>query len=206
MLPGISKIFSRKKTSEGEPEKNAQSSPPTDSKEKTPPPTPVNAPESNQPTPPASEQQAASDNDAPANTASPATPTAPSEPKQTLEKETAPAAQQSTPTPIVSPAPENNSPRREAVTDDTQKPLSQENKAAAVTPPLIHIGELSMADNAESKEAVAFQLMQHIGAQESPTEESKSTREYWLKLYRECYRTVNGRRRRKAKPAADKTA
>ena len=52
------------------------------------------------------------------------------------------------------------------------------------------------------KEAVAFKLMQHIGNLENQPNDVKSGREYWLTLYRQCYRAVSGRRTQRKKPAA----
>lgn len=52
------------------------------------------------------------------------------------------------------------------------------------------------------KEAVAFKLMQHIGNIENQPNEVKSEREYWLTLYRQCYRAVTGRRAQRKGQAA----
>ena len=55
--------------------------------------------------------------------------------------------------------------------------------------------------NADSKEAVALQLMQFIHSQEKPLIEGMekgqeidlAARKYWLTLYSECYKATSGR-------------
>ncbi len=43
-----------------------------------------------------------------------------------------------------------------------------------------------------SREAVAFRLMQRIASFEA-TEENRKNREYWLTLYRQCWKAARGR-------------
>lgn len=43
----------------------------------------------------------------------------------------------------------------------------------------------------DSKQAVAYTLMQHIAACED-AETQKKTRAYWLTLYRQCYKATTG--------------
>lgn len=68
-------------------------------------------------------------------------------------------------------------------------------------------GALKMTDsnetdmNSQGKEAVALKLMQHIGALENEPEHVKNKREYWLMLYRQCFRAVNGRRAKRKSAA-----
>jgi hypothetical protein len=42
----------------------------------------------------------------------------------------------------------------------------------------------------DSREAVAFELMEKIGQLEQS--ESRKTRAYWLTLYRQCYKATDG--------------
>ena len=44
----------------------------------------------------------------------------------------------------------------------------------------------------DSKERVALELMHHISNWENITEEAKRSREYWLKLYSQCFRAAVG--------------
>ena len=44
----------------------------------------------------------------------------------------------------------------------------------------------------DSKQAVAFALMQHISACEEPDAGLKKSRTYWLTLYRQCYKATTG--------------
>lgn len=45
----------------------------------------------------------------------------------------------------------------------------------------------------DAKQRVAFDLMKHIGNQcYSTDKDTQSTKDYWLKLYRQCYKATNG--------------
>jgi hypothetical protein len=66
---------------------------------------------------------------------------------------------------------------------------------------LSSIGEMKMADDvhvtnpvsieSDSKTRVAFDLMQRIANHER--DQPTSDRDYWLKLYTQCYKAVSGR-------------
>ena len=43
-----------------------------------------------------------------------------------------------------------------------------------------------------SKQAVAFKLMQHIAGYENAPGNQMNTRQYWLTLYRQCYKATDG--------------
>lgn len=43
-----------------------------------------------------------------------------------------------------------------------------------------------------SRQAVAFKLMQQIANWEEIPDDQKKKREYWLTLYRQCYKATNG--------------
>jgi len=44
----------------------------------------------------------------------------------------------------------------------------------------------------DSKQAVAFELMKHIANWEEGNGAQMKTRDYWLTLYRQCYKAANG--------------
>lgn len=45
----------------------------------------------------------------------------------------------------------------------------------------------------DSQQRVAFDLMQHIGSATYETDKSaQKTKDYWLKLYRQCYKAADG--------------
>ena len=44
----------------------------------------------------------------------------------------------------------------------------------------------------DSNSRVALELMQHIAGWEDKGEAEKSTRDYWLKLYWQCYQAASG--------------
>jgi len=45
----------------------------------------------------------------------------------------------------------------------------------------------------DAKQRVAFDLMKHIGNACFDTDKaSQKTKDYWLKLYRQCYKAANG--------------
>ena len=44
-----------------------------------------------------------------------------------------------------------------------------------------------------SKQAVAFKLMQHIAGYENAPGDKLNTRQYWLTLYRQCYKATDGK-------------
>lgn len=45
----------------------------------------------------------------------------------------------------------------------------------------------------DSKQRVAFELMKHIGVECFHTDkEAQQTKDYWLKLYRQCYKATKG--------------
>jgi len=45
----------------------------------------------------------------------------------------------------------------------------------------------------DAKQRVAFDLMKHIGIECYKTDqEAQKTKDYWLKLYRQCYKAANG--------------
>ena len=44
----------------------------------------------------------------------------------------------------------------------------------------------------DSKQAVAFTLMQHIAANEGADAAQTKMRAYWLTLYRQCYKATTG--------------
>jgi len=44
----------------------------------------------------------------------------------------------------------------------------------------------------DSKQAVAFELMKHIANWEEGKGAQMKTRDYWLTLYRQCYKATNG--------------
>jgi len=43
----------------------------------------------------------------------------------------------------------------------------------------------------DSKERVAFELMQHIAAWEDASEDRKRDKKYWLSLYLQCIKATN---------------
>ena len=43
-----------------------------------------------------------------------------------------------------------------------------------------------------SKERVAFNLMEHISNLDNASDSEKSNRNYWLTLYRQCYKASSG--------------
>lgn len=58
-----------------------------------------------------------------------------------------------------------------------------------------------MAENVnvshDSKQRVAFDLMMHISnATYEESQDKQKTKDYWLKLYRQCYKAVNGNSQR----------
>jgi hypothetical protein len=40
--------------------------------------------------------------------------------------------------------------------------------------------------------SVAFDLMEHIASREKPQPELHASRDYWLTLYRQCYKAARG--------------
>lgn len=44
----------------------------------------------------------------------------------------------------------------------------------------------------DSAARVAYELMSFISGWESPTDSNKKSREYWLKLYWQCYQASSG--------------
>ncbi len=51
-------------------------------------------------------------------------------------------------------------------------------------------GPIDIASN--SKQSVAFDLMKHIAFNEKVGDEQKKSRQYWLSLYRQCWKATNG--------------
>jgi hypothetical protein len=52
-------------------------------------------------------------------------------------------------------------------------------------------GPVTVTNDSHSR--VAYDLMIHISNYESPSESERHSRDYWLKLYSQCYQASKGR-------------